>query len=55
MTLSELIQMCERRIVHLQTVRGSASTLGDLQQVERVDADINETQATLNQLRTLPE
>lgn len=55
MTVSELIQMLERRVVYLQSVRTSAVALGDLQQVERVESEINETQSTLNQLRTLPE
>lgn len=55
MTVQELIQMLERRVVYLQSVRTSATALGDVQQVERVDVEINETQDTLNQLRTLPE
>ena len=53
MTLSELIQMLERRIAHLQSVLASASAVGDVQQVERFEAQINETQNTLNQLRAL--
>ena len=53
MTIVELISMCERRLVHLQSVRGSAVALGDLQQISKVDADIDETQTTLNQLQTL--
>lgn len=55
MTIQQLIQMLERRIVYLQSVRTSATTIGDMHQVERVEADINETQSTLNQLRTLSE
>jgi len=55
MTISELILMCERRLVHLQSVRGSAVTLGDIAQIEQIDTDIIETQATLNQLRTVLE
>lgn len=46
--------MCERRLASLQSVRGSAVALGDLAQVARLDNEISETQATLNQLRTLP-
>lgn len=53
MTIPELIAMCERRIVNLQSQRSSAVLLGDINQVERIDADIAETQATLNSLRTL--
>lgn len=55
MTVPEIIVMCERRLAHLQAVRGSAIALGDLSQVSRFDHEISETQATLNQLRTLPE
>ena len=53
MTISELISMCERRLMHLQSVRGSAIALGDIQQADRIDADLAETQMTLNQLQTL--
>jgi hypothetical protein len=53
MTIAELIRMCERRLAHLQSVRGSAVALGDLQQAARIDADLAETQTTLNQLQTL--
>jgi hypothetical protein len=45
--------MCERRRAHLQSVRGSAVALGDMQQAARIDADLAETQTTLNQLQTL--
>jgi hypothetical protein len=55
MTIAELILMCERRLTHLQSVRGSAVALGDMQQAARIDADIAETQTTLNQLQTLGE
>lgn len=55
MTISELIQVCERRIVHLQTVRGSAVALGDMTQIAGVDVEIAATQATLNQLRKLTD
>lgn len=53
MTIAELISMCERRLMHFQSLRGSAVALGDIQQVAKVDADIAETQMTLNQLQTL--
>ncbi|MCA3108452.1 MAG: hypothetical protein IOD09_20575 [Rhodocyclaceae bacterium] len=55
MTISELILMCERRLTHLQSVRGSAVALGDMQQAARIDADLAETQTTLNQLQTLAD
>lgn len=53
MTILELIEMCERRIAYLNGVRGSAAALGDIQQVERIDAQLAETQQTLNQLQSL--
>lgn len=55
MSVSELIQMCERRISHLNQVRASALALGDIAQVARIDGEINDTQTTLNQLRSLLE
>lgn len=55
LTVPDLITMCERRVVYLQSVRTSATALGDLEQVSRVDAELAETQDTLNKLRSLPE
>jgi len=55
MSITEIIAMCERKITNLHSVRGAAVALGDMAQVERLDVEISETQATLNQLRTLPE
>lgn len=54
MTVQEIIAMCERKIANLHSVRGAAVALGDIAQVSRLDVEISETQATLNQLRTLP-
>lgn len=53
MTIPQLIEMCERRIAYLNGVRGSAVALGDLQQLEQIDAQLAETQQTLNQLHSL--
>ena len=53
MTVPQLIALCERRIVYLQSLLSSASALGDITQVERTAAEIAETQATLNALGTL--
>lgn len=53
MTLAEIIDMLEHRLVHLQSLRGSAVNIGDLAQLDRIDADIADTQATLNLLRPL--
>lgn len=53
LTVPELIKACERRLTHLQSVRGSAMVLGDIAQVDRLDNEIIQTQDTLNQLQTL--
>lgn len=53
MTIPELIKSCEKRLVYLQTLRSSATDLGDLRQVDALDVQIAETQDTLNKLRTV--
>ena len=53
MTIDELIRACERRLVYLQSVRGSATALGDMSQVDRIDTEISQTQETLNKLLTV--
>jgi hypothetical protein len=53
MSLDDLILMCRSRLVQLSQLRSSAVALGDMQQVSKIDAEADETQATLNQLLTL--
>ncbi|MFN7881569.1 MAG: hypothetical protein ACK5PF_00930, partial [bacterium] len=53
MTIREIIDMCEARLVQLDGRRTSATSLGDIRQVQQIDAEKEETQTTLNQLRTL--
>lgn len=53
MTLEFLIDMCEKRLNHLTVQRASASEIGDISQIERIDAEITTTQTTLNQLNSL--
>jgi len=55
MKIQDLINMCQARIVYLSQLRASAVHLGDISQVDRIDADIASTQDTLNQLRQLVE
>lgn len=55
MTVQKLIQMAERRIVYLEQTKINAEAIGDADAVARIDAEVAETQATLAQLRTLPE
>ena len=53
MTLEFLINMCEKRLKHLIVQRASASEIGDISQIERIDAEITTTQTTLNLLKSL--
>jgi hypothetical protein len=54
MNISSLIAMCRAQLVQLSSLRTSAERLGDVEQVADIDAKAAETQATLNQLLTLP-
>jgi hypothetical protein len=51
MSISELIAALERRISYLGSLRTSASAIGDIKQVDAIDAEIAEVQTTLNKLR----
>lgn len=53
MTLAELIQLVQNKLAALNSARATAATIGDLPQVVLLDAQINETQITLDQLNTL--
>ena len=53
MNIQHLITILERRLVYLSQNRSSAESLGDLVQLAAIDADISETTATLQQLKTL--
>lgn len=53
MTITELIGLCERRLTYLSMLKSSYSSLGDVQQVERIDEEVAQTTATLNALKTL--
>jgi hypothetical protein len=53
MTIVELITMARARLEHLSRQRETAVLVGDLAQLQRIDADVAETQTTLNQLLTL--
>ena len=54
MNIPNLIEMCKAQVVNLSQLRASAERLGDVEQVMAIDAKLAETQATLNQLLTLP-
>jgi hypothetical protein len=53
MSIIELIEMCERRLVYLGQLRSSAVALGDIAQVESIDSQIAKTTETRNLLLTL--
>lgn len=53
MKLTDLIEMCERRLLQLGNRRTSAVELGDMRQIQDIDAEAEDTQTTLNRLRTL--
>ena len=53
MTIPDLIAMLKRRLAYLGQLRTSAAAIGDVDQVDRLDAELAETQATLNQLGSL--
>lgn len=53
MTVTEIIEMLSRRLANLSQQRSSAGSLGDLERVASLDAEIAETQSTLDALRTL--
>jgi hypothetical protein len=53
MSVEDLIRLMEARLAAMNSARGTAAAVGDLAQVTRLDIDIAQTQATLDQLRTL--
>lgn len=53
MTIAKLVEMLERRIVHLSQLLTSAQQLGDLDRAATLEADITETEDTLAALRAL--
>jgi hypothetical protein len=53
MSLAELIKLVQNKLSALNSARASAAAVGDLSQVVALDAQISETQLTLDQLKTL--
>jgi hypothetical protein len=53
MSLAELIQLVQAKLAALNSARASAAAVGDINQVVLLDAQIAETQLTLDQLKTL--
>lgn len=53
MSIADLIQLVSYKLAALNSARASAAAIGDLNQVVLLDAQITQTQLTLDQLRTL--
>jgi hypothetical protein len=53
MSLAELIQLVQAKLAALNVARSTAASLGDINQIILIDAQIVETQLTLDQLNTL--
>lgn len=54
MSVSELIELMRRRLVYLAQLHASAQALGDVAQLDHIDAEIAATQDTLNKLLLIP-
>lgn len=50
MNTPDLTAMLRRRLAYLSQLRTSAVAIGDIAQVARIDAELAETQDTLNKL-----
>lgn len=53
MTITDLIKLMQNRIAALNGQRNSAVAVGDVEQILSIDAQIEQTQITLDQLKTL--
>lgn len=53
MTVQELIRLLENKLVELNRARASLFNVGDVGAVFNLDAEIEKTAATLNQLKAL--
>jgi hypothetical protein len=53
MNLTSLIQLLQNKVSVLQTARGQAYSIGDMNQLNAIDAELLETQNTIAQLGTL--
>jgi hypothetical protein len=53
MSISELIDLMEKKLTALNGARATAFALGDVAQVVAIDGQISQTQLTLDALRSL--
>lgn len=54
MTVAQLITLAANRLAALNTARATAVAIGNIDVLDGLDADISETQATLDALRAIP-
>jgi hypothetical protein len=54
MDIQDLIEFCEKNMAQKGQLRTSAAALGDVKRVAELEAEMAETQRTLNTLRALP-
>lgn len=53
MTISQLIALASNRLAMLNNARATAVALGHIDRIDVLDADIAETQQTIDALKTL--
>ena len=53
MNISQLLTLASNRLAALNTARATAVAVGDISRLDTLDADIAETQATIDKLNTL--
>ena len=54
MTIHQLITLAANRLAALNTARATAVAMGNIALLDGLDADITETQRTLEALRAIP-
>jgi hypothetical protein len=53
MTISQLIELAEKRLAYLAFHRSAAASIGDVEAISRFDAEITTTEQTLASLRSI--
>lgn len=53
MTIEQLIQLAQTRLVNLSSQKTSAEFLGDVTQIERLSVEIADTEETIEKLKSL--
>jgi hypothetical protein len=53
MNIEELILLCEKRLAYLNSLLGTATNSGDVQQIGKVEQEIAGTLETIEKLKSL--